>query len=141
MRRKRLRNKRSTSYDTGEAIDRNQQTRDQPEPCSIAQLSAAAAPYDLSFAELGGRWFVYPSDGGVEASMPDTPINFDRSFGRGTRGDSSDSPVPPGLVLAAVLAVLFLFGPRVFDFVKDSANISTQQASVEAPTTRETKTP
>jgi len=44
-------------------------------------------------------------------------------------------------VLAALIAVLFLFGTRVFDTVKDSANISTQQASIEAPTTGETKTP
>ena len=73
--------------------------------------------------------------------MPDTPISFDRSLDRDTHGESSDNPVPPGLVLAALIAVLFLFGTRVIDTVKDSANISTQQASVEAPTTGETKTP
>ena len=73
--------------------------------------------------------------------MPDTPISFDRPISRDSRGGSSNNSVTPGLVLAALIAVLFLFGTRVFDTVKDSANISTQQASIEAPTTGETKTP
>ena len=73
--------------------------------------------------------------------MPDTPMSFDRSVIRDSRGGRTDNSITPGLVLAALIAVLFLFGTRVFDTVKDSANISTQQASIEAPTTGETKTP
>ena len=72
--------------------------------------------------------------------MPDTPMSFDRSVIRDSRGGRTDnSSITPGLVLAAILAVLFLFGTRVFDTFKDSANISTQQARIEAP--GETKTP
>jgi hypothetical protein len=37
-------------------------------------------------------------------------------------------------VLAALIAVLFLFGTRVFDTAKDSADINTQQARIEATT-------
>ena len=73
--------------------------------------------------------------------MPDTRISFDRPISRDSRGGGTNNSVTPGLVLAALIAVLFLFGTRVFDTVKDSANISTQQASIEAPTTGETKTP
>ena len=98
----------------------------------------AGAPLSLD-AELCGSWFVSPSDGGVEAGMPDTPISFDRSVIRDSRGGRTDNSVTPGLVLAAILAVLFLFGTRVFDTAKDSADISTQQARIEAP--GETKTP
>jgi hypothetical protein len=71
--------------------------------------------------------------------MPNTPMSFDRFVIRDSRGGSTDNSVSPGLVLAALIAVLFLFGTRVFDTVKDSANISTQQARIEAP--GETKTP
>ena len=67
--------------------------------------------------------------------MPDTPISFDRSVIRDSRGGRTDNSVTSGLVLAAILAVLFLFGPRVF---KDSADITTRQARIEAP--GETKT-
>ena len=66
--------------------------------------------------------------------MPGTPISFDRSVIRDSREGSNDNTVTPGLVLAALITVLFLFGTRVFDTVKDSANISTQQARIEAPT-------
>ena len=99
---------------------------------------ASRAPLSLD-AELGGSWFVSPSDGGVEAGMPDTPMSFDRSVIRDSRGSRTDNSITPGLVLAAILAVLFLFGTRVFDTVKDSANISKQQARIEA--SGETKTP
>ena len=71
--------------------------------------------------------------------MPNTPMSFDRSVIRDGCIGRTDNSITPGLVLAAILAVLFLFGTRVFDTVKDSANISTQQARIEAP--GETKTP
>ena len=73
--------------------------------------------------------------------MPDIPISFDRPISADCREGSTDSSVTPGIVLAALIAVLFLFGPRVFDTVKNAADMSTPQANTEAPTTGETKTP
>jgi hypothetical protein len=77
----------------------------------------------------------------MEAFMPEIPINFYKPIGGECREGSTDSSVTPGLVLAALIAVLFLFGPRVFDTVKNAADMSTPQANTEAPTTGETKTP
>ena len=71
--------------------------------------------------------------------MPDIPISFGRPISGDCREGTTDSSVTPGIVLAALIAVLFLFGTRVFDTAKDSADISTQQARIEAP--GETKTP
>ena len=55
--------------------------------------------------------------------MPDTPISFDRSVIRDSRGGRTDNSVTPGLVLAAILAVLFLFGTRVFDTLKTAPTL------------------
>ena len=73
--------------------------------------------------------------------MPDIPISFGRPISGDCREGTTDSSVTPGIVLAALLAVLFLFGPRVFDGVKNAADMSTPQANTEALTTGETKTP
>jgi hypothetical protein len=73
--------------------------------------------------------------------MPDIPISFDRPITRDSCEGSTDSSVTPGIVLAALIAVLFLFGPRAFDAGKGSANMSTPQANTEALTTGDTKTP
>jgi len=50
--------------------------------------------------------------------MPDIPISFGRPISGDCREGTTDSSVTPGIVLAALIAVLFLFGPRVFDGVK-----------------------
>jgi hypothetical protein len=73
--------------------------------------------------------------------MPDIPLSFDRPISGDCRERSTDSSVTPGIVLAALIAVLFLFGPRAFDTVKNAADVSTPQANTGAPTTGETKTP
>jgi hypothetical protein len=73
--------------------------------------------------------------------MPDRPLSFDKPICRDSREGSTDNSVTPGIVLAALIAVPFLFGTRVFDTGKDNADMSTPQASTEALTTGETKTP
>ena len=68
--------------------------------------------------------------GGVEARMPDTPMSFDRSIIRDSRGGRTDNSVTPGLVLAAILAVLFLVGTRVFDTGAKTAPTLTRSKHV-----------
>jgi hypothetical protein len=72
---------------------------------------------------------------------PDIRISFDRPISGDCREGTTDSSVTPGVVLAALIAVLFLFGPRVFDRVKNAADMSTPQANIEVTATGETKTP
>ena len=61
-------------------------------------------------------WFVYPSDGDTEANLPDRPLSFDRPIGRDGRENGDESSVTMGIVLTALIAVLLLFGTRVFGY-------------------------
>src|SRR6476660_9563862 len=95
----------------------------------------------MPILEQAGIGIMYSFDGGMEACMPDIPVSFDRPISGDRREGSTDSSVTPGLVLAALIAVLFLFGPRVFDTVKNAADMSTPQANTEAQTNRRDKNP
>jgi hypothetical protein len=111
------------------------------EPLAPFQPAIGSGVPDMPILEQAGIGITYKSDGGMEACMPDILISFDRHISGDCREGSTDSSVTPGIVLAALIAVLFLFGPRVFDTVKSAADMSTPQANTEAPTTGKTKTP
>ena len=75
--------------------------------------------------------------------MPDRPlsrdIGEDRSI-RNVRGeDRSDNSVVIAIVLAAVVALLLIFGARMFNANTDKVDINTTQPS--SPSTSETQKP
>ena len=47
--------------------------------------------------------------------MPDRPLSFGRPISIDSREGSIDNSVTPGIVVAALIAVLFLFGAHVFE--------------------------
>jgi hypothetical protein len=75
--------------------------------------------------------------------MPDRPrdIGEDRSI-RNVRGeDRSDNSVVIAIVLAAVVALLLIFGARMFNANTDKVDINTTPPSIDSPTTSETQKP
>ena len=46
----------------------------------------------------------------------------------------SDNSVPVGIPLAAVIAVLFLFGSTFFNSAQESVDVAVTRLSAEAPT-------
>jgi hypothetical protein len=67
--------------------------------------------------------------------MPDTPIT------RGCRKVSTETSVNTGIVLASLIAVLLLFGGRVFDMANAIVNLSAPQVISEASRTWDTPMP
>ena len=51
-----------------------------------------------------------------------------------TREGQSDNSVPIGIPLAAVIAVLFLFGSTFFNSAQESVDVAVTRLSAEAPT-------
>ena len=63
--------------------------------------------------------------------MPDRPLD--------TRESRADNSVLIGVVLAAVLAILLILGPRMFNAGEKSVDVNTTQPNIEQPATGETK--
>ena len=60
----------------------------------------------------------------------------DRSPGSETREGQSDDSVPVGSPLAAVIAILFLFGSSFFNSGEKSFDVAAPRLSTELPTHR-----
>ena len=60
----------------------------------------------------------------------------DRSPGLETREGQSDNSVPVGIPLAAVIAILFLFGSSFFNSGQKSFDVAAPRLSTELPTHR-----
>ena len=58
----------------------------------------------------------------------------DRSPGSDIREGQSDNSVPVGIPLAAVIAILFLFGSSFFNSGQKGFDVAAPRLSVEAPT-------
>jgi len=58
----------------------------------------------------------------------------DRSPNTQTREGQSDNSVPIGIPLAAVIAVLFLFGSTFFNSGQQSFEVAAPRLSTESPT-------
>jgi hypothetical protein len=58
----------------------------------------------------------------------------DRSLSTQTREDQSDNSVPIGIPLAAVIAVVFLFGSTFFSSGQKSFDVAAPRLSTESPT-------
>ena len=58
----------------------------------------------------------------------------DRSPSAETREDESDNSVPIGIPLAAVIAVLFLFGSTFFNSGQNSFDVTAPRLTTESPT-------
>ena len=65
--------------------------------------------------------------------MVDRPID--------TRDSRADNAVLIGIVLAAVLAILLIFGSRMFNAGEKSVDVNKTQPNIETPATGDTKKP
>jgi hypothetical protein len=60
----------------------------------------------------------------------------DQSHSAQTRDDHSDNALPMGIPLAAVIAILFLFGSTFFNSPQKSFDVAAPRLSTELPTHR-----
>jgi hypothetical protein len=74
-------------------------------------------------------------------NMPDRPIVRDAPGVRDTREHRSDNSVLTLIVLAALAALLLIFGTRMFNANTDKLDINAAPPSIDSPTTSETQKP
>jgi len=66
--------------------------------------------------------------------MPDRPTNPDKPEGMQTNEGRNDNSVLIGIALAAVVAVLILFGSTIFDSDQKGVDVTATQPTTESPT-------
>jgi hypothetical protein len=73
--------------------------------------------------------------------MPDRPVVRETTGVRDTGERRGDNSVLTLIVLAAVAALLLIFGARMFNANTDKVDINTTPPSIDSPTTSETQKP
>ena len=73
--------------------------------------------------------------------MPDRPVVIETPGVRDTGERRGDNSVLTLIVLAAVAALLLIFGARMFNANTDKVDINTTPPSIDSPTTSETQKP
>ena len=66
--------------------------------------------------------------------MPDRPTSPDRAASTGSRKGQTNNRVLAGIALAAVIAVLLLFGSTFFNSAQESVDVAATRLSAELPT-------
>ena len=66
--------------------------------------------------------------------MPDRPTNPDKPEGMQTNEGRTDNSVLIGIALAAVVAVLILFGSTIFNSDQKGVDVTATQPTTESPT-------
>jgi hypothetical protein len=66
--------------------------------------------------------------------MPDRPISPDRPASTGSREGQTNNSVLIGIALAAVIAVLLLFGSTFFNSDQKGVDVTATQPTTQSPT-------